>query len=274
MLYSGALGRITAEFLRRPPRRVSAWLGVYAVVCRRVGGFVEPHPRAARARAARARSGDPPAPGEIQEKVRSRHQSRQRADGAGRARPGAVVSGPGAAVVGAVAQAGRRGRGGDVRVGQSPRGDVAVGDVRQPAGAVSSLRAGLGRRQRPAALRRSSDRDDRNLGVSRDRRPDSLHAGAAAPQQPTARDASASERHARAGGGRPSQRPQNPQRHRARAVSRPRDRRVRSAKPAGRVDRASQAASRGCAYQERGGVAPRGAARPPSARSHDQPPRL
>ena len=56
------------------------------VVCTPVGGCIEPNPRAARPRAARARSGDSPAPGEIQEKVRGRHQSRQRADDAGRER--------------------------------------------------------------------------------------------------------------------------------------------------------------------------------------------
>src|SRR6185503_7774546 len=139
VLYSGPLGR---SYGRSCAARLPslAWLGVYAVVCRRVGGFVEPYPRAARARAARARSGYPPAPGEIQEKVRSRHQSGERADGARWAGRVTVVSGPGAAGVGAYAQARGRGRGRDLRIRESPRGDVAVENILQSECSVSFVR--------------------------------------------------------------------------------------------------------------------------------------
>ena len=59
-----------------------------------------------------------------------------------------------------------------------------MGGVLQAAGAVPSLRAGVGRRQRPAAVHGPSDHDDRNLGLSRDRRSDPLHARAAGTAQP------------------------------------------------------------------------------------------
>ena len=69
-----------------------------AVACTRVGGSVEPHSRAACARAARARSGDPLAPGKVQEKVRRRHQPWQRTDGACWTTGFSVVPGPRAAI--------------------------------------------------------------------------------------------------------------------------------------------------------------------------------
>ncbi len=82
-----------------------------AVACTRVGGSVEPHPRAACARAARARSGHPSASGKVQEKVRRCHQSRQRADGARRTARFSLVPGPCPAVRGADQEAAGRGRG-------------------------------------------------------------------------------------------------------------------------------------------------------------------
>jgi hypothetical protein len=130
VLYSGALGRITAEFLRR----LTAVLRGGRLRCdvSRVGGFVEPYPRAARARAARARSGDPSASGEIQEKVRSRHQSRNEQT--------RLWSSPHPGIRiwcccrrNGLGSCGRRGGETSESINQ-PRGDVAVEDVREPEG--------------------------------------------------------------------------------------------------------------------------------------------
>ncbi len=52
-------------------------------------------------------------------------------------------------------------------------------DLRQSECPVSFVCARIGRRQRATALRRLSHRDDGNLGLSRHRRSDPLHTGAA-----------------------------------------------------------------------------------------------
>ena len=136
---------------------ISAGRRVWIPLCTRVGGCVEPNPRAARPRAARARSGHSPAAGEIQEKVRGRHQSRQRAE----RRPSAARR-PGIPDLVLQSseqepQAARRRRGRDDRVGQPPRGDVAVGRLLAAARPVPPVRArGLGR-QRAASVRRPAD---------------------------------------------------------------------------------------------------------------------
>ena len=145
----------------RPVLGVQFW----SSLCTRVGGCLEPNPRAARPRAARARSGHSPASGEIQEKIRGRHQSRQRADGAGRRSAVAVVSRTSCSSRRTRAASCWRGRGGDRRVGEQPRGDVAVGGVLEAARAVPPLRAARIDRHGAALLRRPADSGGGDLGV-------------------------------------------------------------------------------------------------------------
>ena len=154
--------------------------GFVLVVCTRVGGCLEPNPRAARPRAARARSGHSPASGEIQEKVRSRHQPGQRADDACRGQdaspwyPDLVLQ---------TADKNRKLAGVvEVETAESVNHLEAMSQwaaFAAPAGAVSPLSADRLDRQRPPLLHRHGDSGGGAVGLSVGRRSDSVHAGAA-----------------------------------------------------------------------------------------------
>src|SRR6478735_8092220 len=118
------------------------------VVCTSVGGCIEPNPRAARPRAARARSGDSPAAGEVQEKVRGRDQPRQRAGDAGRERWRPVVPRSRAPVAGARSQTAGYGRGRNRRIGEPSGSDVAMGRLLEVQGSLPFVRADGLHRQR------------------------------------------------------------------------------------------------------------------------------
>ena len=183
------------------------------VACTPVGGSVEPNPRAARPRAARARSGHSPAAGEIQEKVRGRHQPRPRAERCRSGRAVALVPGPRAAV--------------DRNAAASCSASVEV----ETAESVNHLEAmsqwaAFSRLRAPFHLYVPASSIDtarrlcadlqipvgRDLGLQRARRSDALHAGAAVgvgAERPRAEG--------RAGRGQPRPAPGG----RARAPSRP-----------------------------------------------------
>ena len=146
----------------------------------RVGGSIEPNPRAARARAARARSGHSPAAGEVQEEVRRRHQSRATS----RRRPSAPAPSPWYPdLVLHSTERGRRLAGVvEVETAESVNNLEAMSQwaafAKQRA-RVPPLRAGVVDRRDPAAVRRHRHRRDRDLGVSLGRRPAAVRAGAA-----------------------------------------------------------------------------------------------
>ena len=122
-----------------------------------VGGSGEPDPRAAGPRTARARPHHSPAAGQVPPPIRSRHQSRHRAERAGRNRGGSrAVSRPGAVLQGGAGPAAGRRRGRNRRVGQPPRGAGPVGALRQAARAVPPVRAGRHGRRRAGGSARTT----------------------------------------------------------------------------------------------------------------------
>ena len=93
--------------------------------------------------------------------------------------PVAVVSRPRPALHRARPPSGGRRGGGDGRVREQPRGDVAVGRFLEAAGRLPPLRPGVVDRRDPPAVRRHRHRGHRDLGLSRRGGPDSVRAGAA-----------------------------------------------------------------------------------------------
>ncbi len=108
------------------------------------------HFRPASSGTARTRPPDSVLAGQIQEKVRRGHQCRGRTARAREDRPGHVLPGRRADDR---QEAGGRGRGGDRRVGQQPRGAGPVDPLLEGPRAVPSLRAGARLRHRAAAVR-------------------------------------------------------------------------------------------------------------------------